>query len=113
MDDYLEKISFGKIKGKLGKNKYAVFHETSSGKLFGSSRILTEISYGNLVGYLMGVSSGKTKDDFCLYNGISSEAKKDNLIGLDFIQLKKNELEKLLEDSLIDNLFSVEDVKGI
>ena len=111
---YREELSFGKIgenKSTLKfSDKYALFHNTFNNKklIMSPGKVLVGISYDKLCGYLEGASLGKTKEEFFMWNGISTSARDSWFPGVEFIRLDKGELEKLLSDTDLKRRFEKE-----
>lgn len=116
--EYCEELSFGKIIGReldhSSELNYVIFHNIfNSGKLFDPGKNIIGVSYDALVGYLQGASFGKLKKEFHLYNGISNATRNGFYPKLDFAGLDQNELEKLLEDSGLNKMFYIKDIRNI
>jgi hypothetical protein len=84
------------------ENSYILIHSVIDNKILlrkFPQKVLKEINYDKLCGYLEGVSLGKTDKTFHLYNGISNLMVHCLLPDNKYSFLNRKELEKLLSDS--------------
>ena len=105
-----EELSIAEIEGSL--DKYALSHQTY-GEVMSPGKVLANISWDRLIGYVEGANLGKNKKSFFMYNGISSVARNGFFPDLKFFPLEDKDLTKFLEQAGLDRKFSLKEIRSI
>ena len=107
-DLYLAEILLVKDAKEIDVNPgdYAVFHAIN-----GTTTYLTGLNYAMLGTYLMGATQGKSNEEIGLTNGPPEEGKNSWSQDFELVKINRNELEKLLKDTHLDERFSFSEIR--